>query len=159
MEKFTFQGNINLPVEQIDLHDWLINITENDYKSFSKAHRAFGLTKIDGVEGMINVESIGGNLLVQHYKIQERQNHLLTLYSQKSDAYLFHLVKVAVGVEWKMSVKKKDGASSVFSCEIGVAYPNKLLKIASFLVAGRYFLRKHINEERPLFAKSIEQNL
>ncbi|MFC3366343.1 hypothetical protein ACFOG5_24475 [Pedobacter fastidiosus] len=48
MEKFTFQGNINLPVEQIDLYDWLINITENDYKSFSKAHRALGLTKIDG---------------------------------------------------------------------------------------------------------------
>ncbi len=156
MEKFTFTGNINLPVEKIDLYEWLVNITGNDYKSFSKAHRAIGITKIDDVESMINVESIGGNLLVQHYKIQQKQKHLLVLHSRKSDAYLFHLVKVHVGVEWKMIVKKREERSSFFICEIGVQYPNKLLKIASMLVAGNYFLRKHINEEGSLFAKNIE---
>ena len=156
MEKFSFTGEINVPVEQINLYEWLINITENDYKSFSKAHRAIGITKIDNVESMINVESIGGNLLVQHYKIQQKQKHLLVLYSQKSEAYLFHSVKVYVSVEWKMTVKQKDERSSFFICEIGVIYPNKLLKIASSLVAGSYFLRNHINEEGPLFAKNIE---
>ena len=65
-------------------------------------------------------------------------------------------MKVHVGVEWKMSVKQKNEKSSFFICEIGVQYPNKLLKIASLLVAGNYFLRNHINEEGPLFAKNIE---
>jgi len=156
MDKFIFSGQINVPIERIDLYEWLINITENDYKNFSKAHRAIGRTKIDNVDGMINVESIGGNLLVQHYKIKQKEKHFLVLHSQKSDAYLFHLVKVHVGVEWKMSVKQKNEKSSFFICEIGVQYPNKLLKIASLLVAGNYFLRNHINEEGPLFAKNIE---
>jgi len=71
MEKFTFTGQINLSLENIDLYDLLKNMTENDYKSFCKVHRAAGITKINNVEGMINVESIGGNLFVQHYKIQQ----------------------------------------------------------------------------------------
>lgn len=79
MEKFSYTGIINLPAEKIDLYEWLINITEQDYKSFSKAHIAVGLTKIDNIESMINVESIGGNLLVQHYQIQQKQKHLLVL--------------------------------------------------------------------------------
>jgi len=157
MEKFTNTGVINLPAGKIDLYEWLINISENDYKSFSKAHLAVGITKIDNVESMINIESIGGNLLVQHYKIQQKQKHLLVLLSQKTDAYLFHLVKVHVEVEWKMIIKQKDDRSSFFICEIGVQYPNKLLKAASVFVAGNYFLRKHIDEEGPLFAKNIEK--
>lgn len=155
MEKFTYTGIINLPAEKIDLYQWLVNITEHDYKSFSTGHIAIGLTKIDNVESMINVESIGGNLLVQHYRIQNKQKHLLVLQSQQTDAYLFHLVRVNVGVEWKMIIKQKDDKSCCFICEIGIKYPNKLLKIASMLVAGNYFLRNHIKEEGPLFVKNI----
>ena len=156
MEQFTFTCTIALPSQQIDLYKWLINITENDYKGFSTAHRAIGRTIMDGVEGMINVESIGGNLLIQHYKIKQKQKDLLLLQSERSDAYLFHLVKVKVGVEWKMTIEAKDDRSSIFTCEIGVTYPNRLLKIASMFVAGNYFLENHINEEGPLFAKDIE---
>ncbi|MES2829800.1 MAG: hypothetical protein V4687_16700 [Bacteroidota bacterium] len=157
MEKFIFTGDIHLPVQQIDLYEWFLGITENDYKKFSKAHIAVGLTRIDGVESMVNVESIGGNLLVQHYQLQQKQKDLLLLCSPKSEAFLFHLVKVNVGVEWKMTVKEKDALNSYFICEISVKYPNKLLKLASILVAGNYFLQKHVNEEGPLFARNIEE--
>ncbi|MFC3366344.1 hypothetical protein ACFOG5_24480 [Pedobacter fastidiosus] len=39
----------------------------------------------------------------------ERAKSSVNALLQKSDAYLFHLVKVAVGVEWKMSVKRRMG--------------------------------------------------
>ncbi|MGY3052969.1 hypothetical protein ACVWYG_001166 [Pedobacter sp. UYEF25] len=156
MENFIFEGIVNLPLAQIDLRQWLMELTENDYKSFSKAHKAIGITKIDGVESMINIESIGGNLLIQHYKIQETGRQHLSLYSAKSEAYLFHLVKVNVSVRWKMKIQEQTEKSTLFKCEIGVIYPSRLLKIASMLVAGNYFLQKHIDEEGPLFAKHIE---
>jgi hypothetical protein len=157
MKRFNSSSIINLPISQINLYDWLISMSENDYKSCSKAHKAVGLVTIDNVEGMINVENIGGQLLIQHYKIIEKQPHHLLLSSLKSDVYLFHILKVQVEVEWTMTLKEKDENSCEFTCQVGVQYPNILLKLAHMSAGGNYFLARHTNEEGPLFAKYIEK--
>lgn len=157
MKTLNYHTDITVPVEQIDLYHWLINISEEDYKRFSKDHIAIGLCRKNGAEGMINVESIGGNLLVQHYTIVEKERDHVFLYSEKSEAYLFHFVKVYIKVEWKMSVKFKDENTSTFTCELNIKYPNKALPVAAKLTAGDYFLRKHLNEEGKNFAADIER--
>lgn len=157
MTRFSYQSILGLPVEAIDLYQWLTHITEADYQHFSSAHRAIGLCQNEDGEGMINVESIGGNLLVQHYSIVQKERQALKLISPRTDAYLFRLLKVHVGVEWTMSIGYRDATSCAFTCQIGVSYPSTLLAIASKLVAGNYFIRRHLNEEAPRFAQDIER--
>ena len=157
MTRFLYQSIIGLPVNAIDLYQWLTHITETDYQGFSPAHRAIGMCQKEDGEGMINVESIGGNLLVQHYTIVQKERQVLKLISPRTDAYLFHLLKVHVWVEWTMSIGYQDATSCEFTCEIGVSYPSALLAIAAQLVAGNYFIRRHLQEEAPQFAQDIEQ--
>ncbi|MFZ1790885.1 MAG: hypothetical protein WAT92_21350 [Saprospiraceae bacterium] len=157
MKKFTSSSTINLAASQINLYEWLISMSENDYKNCSKSHKALGLVTIDNVEGMINVENLGGQLLIQHYKMIDKHPQHLVLESLKSDVYLFHLLKVHVQVEWRMSLKPLTNNSCEFTCQVGVKYPNQFLKMAHMIVGGNYFLAKHTNEEGPLFANYIEK--
>ena len=105
---------------------------------------------------MVNVESIGGNLLIQHYAIITKDIDKVFLRSDKSDAYLSHFIRVYLSVEWKMSVVYRDNQSCTFTCEVGTAYPNKVLAIAGKLSSVNYFLKKHLNEEGKNFARDIE---
>ncbi|ADB39822.1 hypothetical protein [Spirosoma linguale] len=157
MSQFFYQCTVGLPVDTIDLYQWLTSLSEADYQRFSSGHRAIGLCRTEDGEGMINVESIGGNLLVQHYTIVQKDRTALKLVSPRTDAYLFHLLKMKVGVEWRMSIRYRDEESCLFTCEIGVSYPNELLAMASRFVAGPYFISRHLNEEAPRFAQDIER--
>ena len=139
METFNYDSIIQIPVHKIELYKWLINISEDDYKRFSKGHIAIGLCTKNGAEAMTNVESIGGNLLVQHYIITEKEKKRVSLFSEKSDAYLFHILKVHIEVNWKMNVAYNDEHTSVFTCEINVKYPNKLLALAAKSTGTNYF--------------------
>ena len=147
---------IHLPVEKINLYKWLINLSEKDYKSCSKAHRAIGLFKNENVEGMVNVENIGGNLLIQHYHIITKEKDNVFLRSKKSDAYFSHLIRVQVSVEWHMTVTYKDAQSCMFTCKIGTEYPNQVLAVAGKLAGVSYFMQKHLNGEAENFARNIE---
>jgi hypothetical protein len=58
---------INHPADRINLAQWLSTMTDREYQACSRAHRAAGTFREGGTFGMVNVESIGGHLLVQHY--------------------------------------------------------------------------------------------
>src|SRR5260370_25402504 len=67
----TSKFHVNAPTADIDVTDWLFNVDELEYINctpHSKAHLAAGLThSSDGKRMSINVEDIGGALIVQHY--------------------------------------------------------------------------------------------
>jgi hypothetical protein len=51
---------------------------------------------------MINVESIGGNLILQHYRPVRADRASVEMYTRQA-VYLFHLIPVAAGVRWTRS--------------------------------------------------------
>ena len=65
--KFTQQAVIDAPIDQVDLEKWLFTLSDSEYQAAAHGHRAAGTFTEDGVRGTINVESIGGTLMVQHY--------------------------------------------------------------------------------------------
>ncbi len=65
--KATSQTVINLPVEGIDVSAWLAQLSDRDYQACSPGHLAAGIFYENGVFGSINVENVGGHLLVHHY--------------------------------------------------------------------------------------------
>ena len=96
--KFTQQTVINAPVEQVDLEDWLFTLSDSDYQATAKGHKAAGTFTTDGVRGMVNVESIGNVLIVQHYLKVKADSTYVEMLSERSHAYLAHLIPTSVWV-------------------------------------------------------------
>ena len=59
---------IQAPIEAIDIPSWCFTLPESEYRACSPAHCSAGATTTpDGRRMSINVEIIGGSLMVQHY--------------------------------------------------------------------------------------------
>ncbi len=148
---------INLPVEKIDLYKWVIEMTDDDYASYSKAHKAMGSFSKDNIFYMKNVENIGIETIVQHYELKFYAPNHVQLYSSKSIAYILRWFPTRVGVPWELYVQPVSANSSRLVCLIGVDYPNLILKIAAwFSSLGGLFLKRHLSKEGKAFARDIE---
>lgn len=149
---------VNLPAERIDLYQWIVEMTNSDYRSYSLAHVAMDSHFDDGVLFMINVENIGTDLVVQHYEVKHHAAHHVQLYSAKSDAYIMRWIPAVVGVPWEMQIRPISKETCELICLVGADYPNPFLQVAAFLNGlGGLFLKKHLSKEGKAFAKDIEE--
>lgn len=103
----TARVTLNAPSDEVDLEAWLFGLSDADYQACAKGHRGAGVFTDEPGRGMINVESIGGNLIVQHYRSVHADRGYVEMYSPASRVYLFHLVPVAAGVRWTLEVVPK----------------------------------------------------
>ena len=71
--KFSHEVSMAVPASSVDLPNWLFSLSEADYQACAKGHRAIGMLGGNERSGMVNVESIGGSLLVQHYATRWRR--------------------------------------------------------------------------------------
>ena len=64
----SFTAIINAPIDKIDIPEWCFGLSEQEYQGCSPAHIAAGFTAApDGKRMSINVEIIGGSMIVEHY--------------------------------------------------------------------------------------------
>ena len=64
----SFTAIINAPIDKVDIPAWCFSFPEREYQGCSPAHIAARFTTApDGKRMSINVEIIGGSLMVQHY--------------------------------------------------------------------------------------------
>ncbi|ROQ25803.1 hypothetical protein [Gallaecimonas pentaromativorans] len=73
LSQSAFSFDINVPLEQVDIADWLFNLPEAEYqRCCAPDHISAGTTSTDDGRRMsINVEQIGTGLVVQHYVAEE----------------------------------------------------------------------------------------
>jgi hypothetical protein len=103
---------------------------------------------------MINVESIGGNLIVQHYRCVGADRSSVEMYSAASRVYLFHVVPVAAGVRWTLAVTPRAAGGSELACTVQVSLRPVLGVLARLTLLG-HFLGRHVEEEALGFAADI----
>lgn len=152
--KSTSHAEINQPDSRIDLTEWLATLSDRDYQACSRSHRAAGTFFEAGMLGMVNVESVGGHLLVQHYlAVKSAPNHVV-MHSKKSRVYVMHLFPATVEVIWTLQLEPKDSQSCVLSCTVEARMPT-FLNLVATLGLLPLFLRWHVEEEAPLFARDM----
>lgn len=157
-DRYVASFPINIPAEQIDLRKWFIEMTETDYTSYSPAHIAMNSYFKEGVLFTTNVENIGTDQIVQHYKMEYDSKEHVLLNSAKSKVYILKFVPVSVGVPWEMHIRPVTEDASEFVCMFGIDFPNRLLQLVYAIYGfGGLFLRKHLNKEGIAFAKDIER--
>src|SRR5262245_41161309 len=114
----TCRVTLDVPSDDTDLESWLFGLTDEEYQACARGHRAAGVYKDESGWGSINVESIGGNLIIQHYRCVRAGRSELEMYSAASSVYLFHLIPVHASVRWLLSVTPTMESSPEFTCTV-----------------------------------------
>jgi hypothetical protein len=156
---------IEAPIEKIDIPSWCFGLADAEYQWCSPAHCAAGATTTsDGRRMSINVEIVGGSMMVQHY-VEDiaRPDHLRLV----SHSDLFTPTgRTRIDVVWEMSVNRIDEKTCEFTNFVHSSAPPEMLDFLGkqglaldlFRIARRPFSEAHNRQETPLFAKSIERH-
>ncbi|MGE3288198.1 MAG: hypothetical protein AB7J32_19155 [Pseudonocardia sp.] len=145
---------INVPATDIDLEGWLFGLSDADYQACARGHHGAGTYNDEHGRGMVNVESIGGNLIVQHYRPVRADSSDVEMYSPASRIYLLHLFPLQGSVRWWLKVTPKSDSSSNFTCTVHVDLHPVLRVLGRFIAAG-WFLERHVTEETAGFVADI----
>ncbi|BBX64285.1 hypothetical protein MSAS_34590 [Mycobacterium saskatchewanense] len=156
--KYTAEATINAPIENVDLATWLYSLSDEEYQACSRGHKGAGTFVENGVRGMINVESVGGTLMLQHYHEASAGPTRMEMFSPRSRAYVFRLVPVPIMVRWTMTATRKTADTTTFSCTVEANMPAALRVLAASIFIP-YLLRRHVQEETLLFAADIDRKL
>ncbi len=149
---------VNLPIEKIDLYKWITEMNDEDYSSYSPAHKAMGSLFKDAVFHTVNVENIGNETLVQHYELKYHTPHHVQLYSPETKAYVMRWFPAKVGVPWEMQVQATSARSVELVCMIGTDFSSWLLKLAAWMNGlGGFFIKRHLRKEGKAFARDLER--
>src|SRR5262249_47618897 len=152
----TARATLDAPSDAVDLEAWLFALSDADYQACATGHQGAGTFADEQGRGMINVEAIGGHLIVQHYRAVQAQRGAVEMYSPASRVYLFHLVPVAAAVRWTLGVTPQGDTDSVLACTVEVALRPVLGALARLSLLGR-FLAGHVDEEADGFAADINR--
>jgi hypothetical protein len=161
----SFSKIINAPFDAIDIPAWCFSLPDEEYQSCSPAHVAAGSTIArDGRRMSINVEVIGGTLMVQHYVATRAERHHLVLESV-SDLFT-PAGRTTIKVLWELSVKAIDDAHCEFTNHVqSQATPEFLDFLARqgipfdvFRVQRQPMTIAHNEGETPHYAAGIERH-
>ena len=160
----SFTATINEPIDRIDLPEWCFSLSEKDYQGCSPAHITAGFTTApDGRRMSINVEIIGGSLMVQHYvETLGNKDHLVL--ESISDIFT-PTGRTTIKVLWEMSVKAIDGERCEFTNHVRTTATDDFKSFLDrqgipfdvFRAQRQPMSIAHNRGETPLFAASIER--
>jgi hypothetical protein len=161
----SFSATINAPIEKVDIPSWCFTLSESEYQACSPAHCSAGATTApDGRRMSINVEIIGGSLMVQHYVEEIAEPDHLRLVSH-SDVFT-PTGRTKIDVTWDLRVTRIDDTTCEFTNTVHSSAPPEMLDFLGkqgipldvFRVTRRPMSEAHNRQETPLFAKSIERH-
>lgn len=161
-----FSAEIDVPIEKIDIADWLFNLPEAEYQRCCPPdHIACGNTlSDDGQRMMINVEMIGTGLVVQHYVAEEatatycRMNSISDVFTAAG--------RTQVNVIWELKAEGIADGRTRYTNSV-IAHPTDAfmefiaardIPYADAAAARQEAGGDHNHRETPLFAASIARH-
>ena len=159
----TVSAIMHVPLEKVNIANWLLTLPDAEYRRCSHAHIAAGTsTTDDGRTMSINVETIGDALIVQHYVAEVKEPTLCRMVSI-SDA-INKNGRTKVKVEWTLSARKIDDRTTEYTNHIFASATDEFIAfiqehdiaLEQAAAARQAASDAHNREETPNFAASIE---
>ena len=156
---------MRVPLEKVNIADWLLKLPDAEYQRCSHAHIAAGTSTTDNGRTMsINVETIGDALIVQHYVAEVKEPALCRMVSI-SDA-INKNARTKVKVEWTLSARKIDDQMTEYTNYIHASATDEFMAfirehgitLEQAAAARQIASDAHNREETPNFAASIERH-
>jgi hypothetical protein len=157
----THTHDLDVSIERVDIADWLSHLGNEEYKRCCPGdHIACGFTHSDDGRPMsINVEVVGGTLLIQQYVGEVFEPHLCRMVSL-SDVFPASGGRTQTKVVWTLSVEPLD--------ENRCRFVNRVMSLSADPTVGHDFDRAaaarqaatedHVRRETPLYGESIAQS-
>jgi len=163
LSQSAYSAEIDVPLEKIDIADWLFNLPEAEYlRCCPPDHIAAGVTWTDDGRRMsINVEQIGSSLVVQHY-VAEVAEPAYCRMNSISDVFTAD-GRTQVNVVWELMAEKIDDNRTRYTNKV-TAHPTDVfmrfledhgVKFEDAAAARQAAGGDHNSRETPLFAASI----
>lgn len=159
-----FTAIINAPIDRINIPQWCFGLAEAEYQGCSPAHVSAAVTTAPNGQRMsINVEVIGGSLMVQHYvETLSRKDHLVL----DSDSDVFTPTgRTSIHVTWELSVRELDQGRCEFTNRVRSYATEEMMNFLArqgipfdqFRAQRQPASIAHNRGETPFFAASIER--
>jgi len=160
----SFTAIVNAAIDKVDIPEWCFALSEREYQGCSPAHVSAAVTTAPSGQRMsINVEVIGGSLMVQHYvETLSRKDHLVL----DSDSDVFTPTgRTSIHVTWELSVRQLDKGRCEFTNRVRSYATEEMLNFLArqgipfdqFRTQRQPASIAHNKGETPLFAASIER--
>ena len=153
--EYTETVPLAVSAEAVNMADWIFGMSDEEYRSVAVGHHAMGVIGEKRL-GLINVEQIGGTLIVQHYYTKEAEADHVSFVSEASEGFLLRAVPFKMKVWWNMSIKAAAAGNSELTCQIGFDAPG-WVEVAGSLVRSDHQVHQHLIEETAGFARDIER--
>ncbi|MBT9386041.1 hypothetical protein KM176_19370 [Pseudooceanicola sp. CBS1P-1] len=159
-----YSHEVEVPLEQIDIADWLFNLPEAEYqRCCAPDHVSCGATFTDDGRRMsINVEKIGTGLVIQHY-VAEAATPTYCRMNSISDVFTPTGARTQVNVIWEL-IAEAAGEGRIRYTNRVTCHPTDAF-MDFIAVNGQSFEEAaaarqaaggdHNHRETPLFAESI----
>jgi hypothetical protein len=161
----TVTAIMRLPLEKVNIADWLLTLPDAEYQRCSHAHIAAGTsTTDDGRIMSINVETTGDALIVRHYVAEVKEPTLCRMVSISDSINKNGRTKVKV--EWTLSARKIDDQTTEYTNLVRASATDEFM---AFIQEHGITLEQaaavrqiasdgHNREEIPNFAARIERH-
>ncbi|GAB3014019.1 hypothetical protein GCM10023080_096730 [Streptomyces pseudoechinosporeus] len=156
-------ATVDAPIDTVDIADWVLNLPDAEYQRCAPGeHIAAGRTTTDDGRPMsINVENVGGSLVIQHYVAEVHEPHHCRMVSL-SDAQTAG-VWTKAHVTWDLRVEPIDDRTCRLTNTVTVRPTQGFLDLlaqggVSFDDAAaqqQASTHAHNQRETPLYAASL----
>jgi len=152
------KARIDAPIDEIDLSYWVFRMSDRDYRGCAKGHYGAGSSPLPGDgRSSINVEIVGGHVLVQHYEPEVFEPRHIRMVSHASDMWIYRLFYTRVRVIWDISLVADGESACTFRDHIRVESGSRLIGWLSKLALIQWVVQRHDDEETPLFARNCAE--
>src|ERR1700744_1413157 len=128
---------VHAPFDKVDIAGWLLNLPDAEYRRCAPPdHIAAGSSTTDDGQPMsINVEEVGGSLVVQHYVAEVHEAHHCHMVSLSDLRTPVGWTKIQV--IWDLSVTALDAETCQFT-NLVISYPTRAF-LDALEAAGQTF--------------------
>jgi hypothetical protein len=147
------EAEIVAPIGELDLSYWVYAMGDRDYQHCARGHLACGSSPLPGgARSSINVEIVGGHLLVQHYEPELLTPRHIRMVSHASNMWIFRLFPARVRVIWEIMLVEKSPTACTFRDHIRVETRSGMIWLLSKPALINWIVQRHDDEETPHFA-------
>lgn len=140
------EAALAVPATQVDLAAWLRGMTDAAYRACAPGHLALGHDR----DGMVNVEWIGGALILHRYRILSAGPADVLLESPRSLVLVLNIIPLWVRVRWRLRA-----APGQLSCMVEVM-AHRVIRLLAEALLLRWTLGLHVRRETRGFARLVE---
>lgn len=159
----TAKAIVNAPIASVNLGEWMFTISSEEYAACAEGHQSAAQGRlVSGKRFSVNLETVGGMFMVQHYIETVSERDHVVGFSPNTVFWLSDKDYVLAQVTWELKVVKLDENRCELTCRALSESENepfvaRLAEAMKGVPAGNSALQLHINEETPLFGKDIER--